>query len=410
MEDTESETTINVGDFLVVQRQGYTKLHKLRKHGNMVLGSFTVEMDNIVGERYSDTFQMKNMPGSKRFYILEKVDEVNSAAGCVSIEKSGADNRHIPNNADSQGLTKEDIDKLKGEELSSNNIVEQLINNSKTFNMKTEYSQEKYIKKKEKKYFEYIQIRKPSIRLLSQMFYRQDPTKTLGIRTDDLSQILSYANIHSEGNHLLYDSGTSGLMTAAITNAVGPRTTGSLIHMHPGNECQKNGFVAMQFPQEQADRCINVNLYSVLRCFYQNKGDYSGKSETVSESDANVDADNGEPSAKRTKVEGGASQKKQWQLDNERACKLLEGKVDSLVVVSKEHPVSIVKELMQFLRGGRGFVVFNSLKEPLQDLYVYLKGRVDIVSIRLSSNFMRAYQVLPDRTHPEVNMNAGVTF
>lgn len=202
MKNTETNDIIKIGDYFVVQRQGYTKLHKLKKHGNLILGNFTVEMDNVIGESYYDTFQMKNVPGNKKFYILEKVDEINTATGSVNIEKSGVDNRHIPNNADSQGLTKDDIDKLKGEELSSNNIVEQLINNSKTFNMKTGYSQEKYIKKKEKKYFEYIQIRKPTIRLLSQMFYRQDPTKTLGIRMDDLSQILTHANIHSEGMYI----------------------------------------------------------------------------------------------------------------------------------------------------------------------------------------------------------------
>ncbi|XP_018562412.1 tRNA (adenine(58)-N(1))-methyltransferase non-catalytic subunit TRM6 [Anoplophora glabripennis] len=426
MKNTETSDKIEIGDYLVVQRQGYTKLHKLKKHGNLLLGSFTIEMDNVIGEKYYDTFQMKNMLGNKKFYILEKVDEINTATGSVNIEKSGADNRHIPNNADSQGLTKDDIDKLKNAELSSNNIVEQLISNSKTFNMKTEYSQEKYIKKKEKKYFEYIQIRKPTIRLLSQMFYRQDPTKTLGIRMDDLSQILSYANIHSEGNHLLYDSGTSGLMPAAIMNAIGNDTTGSLIHMHPGNECQKNGFVAMQYPREQIDRCINVNLYSVLRCFYQNKAAYSEKNKNAVEENPKLEAntsetnieeksctetdtneDTTEPSAKKPRLEEGTSQKRQWELENEKACRILESKVDSLIVTAKEHPVNIVKELLQFLKGGRSFVVFSLLKEPLQDLYGYLKSRVDIISIRISNNFMRNYQVLPDRTHPEVNMNTG---
>lgn len=197
----ENENIIKVGDHVIVQRQGYTKLHKVKAHSNLILGGFTVEMDNVVGQKYFDTFQMKNTPGNKKFYLLEKVDEVNSAVGTVTIKKSGTDNRHIPNDGESQGLTKDDIDKLKDEDFSSNNIVGQLINNSKTFNMKTEYSQEKYIKKKEKKYFEFIQIRKPSIRLLAQMFYRQDPSKTLGIRIDDLSQILTYANIHPEGKH-----------------------------------------------------------------------------------------------------------------------------------------------------------------------------------------------------------------
>lgn len=217
-------------------------------------------------------------------------------------------------------------------------------------------------------------------------------------------------------------------MPAALMNAIGNNTVGSLIHMHPGNECQKNAFIAMQYPQEQTDRCINVNLYSVLRCFHQNKAAYSEKNRnTVIEAkNPDVAADttensieekpcpeseptenDAEPSAKKPRLDEGTSQKKQWELENERACRILEAKVDSLIVTAKEHPVNIVKELMQFLKGGRSFVVFSLLKEPLQDLYGYLKSRVDIISIRISNNFMRHYQVLPDRTHPEVNMNTG---
>lgn len=141
------ENKIKVGDYIIVQRQGYTKLHKLKEHGNLILGSFTVEMDNIIGENYYDTFQMRNT--KKKLYTLEKVNEINKTIN-LNIETSGVDNRNITGDNNSQILTKEEIDELKNAEFSSNNIVEQLITNSKTFNMKTGYSQEKYIKKKKK--------------------------------------------------------------------------------------------------------------------------------------------------------------------------------------------------------------------------------------------------------------------
>ncbi|ENN71577.1 hypothetical protein YQE_11677, partial [Dendroctonus ponderosae] len=392
----ENEQLIQVGDQVIVQRQGYTKLHKLKKNGSLIIGKFTVQMDNVIGHRYLDTFQMKNSSNNKKLFILEKVEDSSCSVGALNIETSGQDNRNIVIDGDSQMLTKDDIDKLQDSELNSNAIIGELVSNSKTFNMKTGYSQEKYIKKKEKKYFEYIQIRRPTVRLLANMFYRQDPSKTLGIRIDDLSQILAYANIHSDGNHLLYDSGTSGLMVAAIMNSIGANTEASLIHMHPGNECQKNAFVAMQFPEEQRNRCINVNLYSVLRDFYQTK-----ESE-----DPNMEET---PSKKQKMNEDSAEAPKppQWKIDNQRACKILQTKCDTLIVTSKEHPVNIVKELLWFLKGARQLVVFNAMREPLEDLFVYLKSRLDIVGIKLSNNFLRNYQVLPERTHPEVNMNSG---
>lgn len=199
MDHEETENIAKVGDYIIVQRQGYTKLHRLKNNSKLILGTITVEMNKVIGAKYFDKFQIKNISGSKNLYTLEKVVGINNETSLLNIKECGKDNRNIPNNAESQMLTKEDIDKLKDEKLCSNSIIGELINNSKTFNMKTGYSQEKYIKKKEKKYCEYIQIRKPTIRLLAQVFYRQDYSKTLGIRIDDLSQIMTYSNIHQDG-------------------------------------------------------------------------------------------------------------------------------------------------------------------------------------------------------------------
>lgn len=378
------KNTIKPGDYIIIQRQDYTKLYKLKEHGTTTLGNFVIELDNIIGCKYFDTFQMLLKPNTKKMYSLEKVEEISSVSR-LQIEKSGKDNRNITDDGASQKMTKEDILRLRDEDLNSSVIVEQLVTNSRTFASKTEFSQEKYLRKKERKYFEYIQVRRPTIRLLAQMYFRQDPGKTLGLRIDDLSQMLTYSNIQSDGNYVLYDSGTSGLVTATLMNAIGSQTTGKLIHMHPGNECQKNAFIAMQFPAEQNERCINVNIYSVLRCFYQNNGNY----------DQNCETD--EPPRKRPC----------WQFDNEKACAILKEQIDGLFIVAKEHPVSIFEELNNFLKGSRNLVVFHLLKEPLQDLYLHLKKRTDFINIRVFNNFLRFYQILPERTHPFVNMNSG---
>lgn len=396
------EETIKVGDYVIVQRQNYTKLHKLKTHGTMQLGSFIIEMDNIIGEKYFDTFQIKNVPNTKRNYTLEKIEDLGLINSNLTVEQSGNDNRNIKADDSNQVMSSVEINKLKDEELSSNNIVEKLISNSKTFNEKTEFSQEKYIKKKAKKYFEYVEIRKPNLRLLAQMFYRQDPAKILGVRIDDLSQILTYSNIQSEGTHILYDSGTSGLMSAALMESIGAGTTGKLIHMHPGNECQKVAFLAMEFPEEQLKRCINVNLYSVLRQFHQGKQpdqDEDAEMKDVTETDK-METEV-EPDPKRRKV-----YKPNWQFENEEACQLLKDGVHSIVITAKEHPVNIVDALDPFLLPSRNLVVFSTMREPLQELYFHLKSK-NYLAVRLTTNFMRNYQVLPERTHPEVNMTHG---
>lgn len=398
------QNIIKLGDYVIIQRQAYTKLHKIKQNGTIQLGQMTVELEAIVGRKYEDIFQMKAKYGHKKCYELEQVDRVSNVT-IVKAESSGADNRNIEDANNSQMLTAEDIDKLRDNSQSANEIVEKLVSNSTTFANKTEYSQEKYLKKKEKKYFDYIKVRKPTIRLLATMFYRQDTVKIQGLRIDDLSRLLTYSNIQSTGNFLLYDSGTCGLLTAALTNAIGSGTSGKLVHVHPGNECQKNAFNAMQFPADLQERVVNVNSYSVIRWYYQKKESFVSTDNGID--DEIIDGGTeGHGIKRRLKMSQDAPAHKRpcWQYDNEKACRIFDEKLSSVIIASKEHPQSIVKEFIPFLKNSGILVVYHTLIEPLQDLYQFLKSTHEFINIQLSSSFMRDYQVLDSRTHPMVNM------
>merc|ERR1740129_1540587 len=84
---------------------------------------------------------------------------------------SGEDNRDLVDK-DNQKLSREEIDKMREDGVDGVEIMEKLIENSETFQAKTKFSQEKFLKKKAKKYHQYILIRKPSIRLLMEITYK----------------------------------------------------------------------------------------------------------------------------------------------------------------------------------------------------------------------------------------------
>lgn len=309
----------------------------------------------------------------------------------------------------------------------STEIIGTLVANSKSFNEKTEFSQEKYIKKKEKKYFDFIQIRRPTIRLLAEIFYRQDPEKPLGLRIDSLSQLISYSGVNSTGTYLLYEAGTSGLVPAAFLNSMGSSGNARLIHLHPGNFAQKQAVSALNLSAEHEKKCVSVNLYSVLRQFYQ-----SSTEKVTKVTDENLETkkrkaeegeenENGETPAKRAHIEDESPvdltlesavepppaapvKKPKWQYENEEAIELLKPKVDSLVIVSKEDPFNIAKELIRFLHPGRPVVIFHTCKEILMECFMSLKALDTMVNVRLLTNWMRNYQVLPMRTHPAVQI------
>jgi tRNA (adenine58-N1)-methyltransferase non-catalytic subunit len=310
----------------------------------------------------------------------------------------------------------------------SKEIIGTLVANSKSFNEKTEFSQEKYIKKKEKKYFDFIQVRRPTIRLLADIFYRQDPEKPLGLRVDSLSQLISYSDVNSKGTFLIYEAGTSGLVPATFLNSMGASGDARLVHIHPGNFAQKQAVFALNLEEDHMKKCVSVNLYSVLRQFYQSHG--AVMAEATPKTEAN-EVENGEnrkrkaeddgeevQTAKKANIEGETPEaiieddktteepkkKPKWFLENEEAIELLKKKVDSLVIVSKEDPFNIAKELLQFVHPGRPVVIFHTCKEILMECYSSLKALNQMINVRLTTNWMRNYQVLPMRTHPAVQI------
>lgn len=439
---------IKVGDYVIIQRQKYTKLFKFSESESIAaLGKEHVELKNIEKQPYFTTFKMIPKSGrGRRVMTLEPSTDLICLKESinVNITESGTDNRNIIADGSSQILNQEDIEKMRESGSSASEIVGQIVENSKTFTSKTEYSQDKYIKKKEKKYFEFLQIRRPTIRLLTEIMYRQDAEKIYGLRMDSLSQIISYSGVCGVGNHLLYESGTNGLAPAALLNSIGAETSANLLHLHQGNIPQRQAILALNLEQEQLDRCISVNLYSVLRDYYQSREENAiaigqkrkienGNDEKVSiepESKiAKIDDDdndhklimdidekmeNDDNQIDENQADGNQIDENQetpkWKIDNERGCELLREKLDSLVIVAREHPLSILKALLPFVKPSRPVVIFNLSREILMEMYGELKQDGTVTGLRLTSNWLRMYQILPNRTHPDVNMSANSGF
>ncbi|KFB46574.1 AGAP009904-PA-like protein [Anopheles sinensis] len=431
---------IKVGDYLIVQRQKYMKLQKFNNLNTTVnLGKDQIELKLAENHPYHTTFHLvPKLERGKRQFTLDALSTPSEIRNLkeLLIKESGSDNRNITDDRQSQGLTTEEILKLREECESSSEVIGKLVENSKSFATKTEYSQEKYLKRKEKKYFEYITIRRPSIRVLCDIYWRLDPEKVLGVRFDTLSQIVSYSGVCSVGNYLLYESGTNGLLPAAMLNSIGKETGAKLVHLHPGNVAQKQALMAMDFPAEQLGRCVSVNIYSVIRHYYQEKEQTNGSEAVVEEVKEAVkteeapeivdkdettngetkkrkledDTENGktggdgEPNAKVVKLE---KDKQMWEIENETAAGLMKEKFDSLVIVAKEHPYSILKALLPFVKPSRPVVIFSTSREILAECYVDMKTEAAVTYLRLTSNWTRQLQVLPNRTHPDVTMSGN---
>lgn len=153
-----AEENINVGDYIIIQRQKYMKLFKFNGLDSIAaLGKEQVELKNIVDQPYFTTFRMiPKTINKKRLISLEPSVDANGLKESINvpITESGTDNRNLVSDHSAQLLSQDDLEKMRELGTSSSTILDHLVQNSKTFATKTGFSQEKFLKKKEKKYFE----------------------------------------------------------------------------------------------------------------------------------------------------------------------------------------------------------------------------------------------------------------
>lgn len=409
---------IKLGDYLIVQKQNYKKLLKFNKPNSAIsLGRDNVNLNGIEGRSYFSFFKLESKNNKRnREFTVEFTEEPVTLKDEIDIKVSGNDNRNIVDDGRSQKLTAADIEILKSDSNKASDIVETLIENSNTFHNKTEFSQEKYLNKKAKKYCEYVQILKPNLRMVADIMYKLEPSKIQLLRLDTISQLITIANINSEGVHLLYDSGSNGLLAAGLMSTIGDNTSGKLVHMHPGNMSQKQALLAMNFSEGQLQRCISVNVYSVLRQLYQgcdtngketsletnplkrknnDETDHKSKVAKVDLEDETEEVEKNDETKKQSLEESKLPEPKKpkWHFDNIAAAELLKNKVDSLVIACKEDPENIFNELVNFVKPGRPFAIYFPVAEPLQNLYLNLKPRPNVAALKLACNWMRNYQV-----------------
>ncbi|NP_001090141.1 tRNA methyltransferase 6 L homeolog [Xenopus laevis] len=442
MEETDSGSgrLISDGDCVVLKRQEVYKAVQVQRRKKIIFEKQWIYLDNVIGKHYGTTFEICS--GGN---LQTKTAQVTA----TEQKEAGADNRNIVDDGKSQKLTRDDIEALKEKGIKGEAIVQQLIENSATFRDKTEFAQEKYIKKKKKKYEAVITILKPSTRILAMMYCAREPAKICQLRYDTLAQMLTLGNIHARSKVIVMET-CAGLVLGAVMERLGG--LGSVVQMYSGGGPVRAATDSFGFPK---------SFYKGLCEFPLNKveslltGTYSCRSSSSEQNPAlgnneisetqEQSRDNGEDSnsapecetvtdtntqgqleAMEVSGEGPLSQeeaqkqeKKQLALERKRkqdekrrkeseAAALLQNKnADGLIVASRFLPTPLMLSLLEFLAPSRPFVVYCQYREPLIECYTKLREKGGVVNLKLTETWLRNYQVLPGRSHPKLVMSGG---
>ncbi|XP_034756129.1 tRNA (adenine(58)-N(1))-methyltransferase non-catalytic subunit TRM6 [Etheostoma cragini] len=424
--DEDSQYRIKEGDYVVLKRGDIFKAVQIQLKKKVIFEKQWFFLDKAVGQLYSSTFEI--VSGG----ILQPLKPKDTESP-TDAKEAGTDNRNIVDDGKSQKLTRDDIETLKEQGLKGQEIIQRLIESSSTFRDKTEYAQDKYIKKKKKKYENTVTILKPSCRILAMMYHGREPGKICHLRYDTLAQMLTLANIHAGSKVLVFET-CAGLVLGSVMERMGGY--GSVIQMYPGGGPVRAGVESFGFPEHFHDMLhefpichVNALLAGTLDTTAKDPSADSKKSDMSAEEEQNqpkaepeeqsmetnteADGTHDHEKDEREKLKEARAQGKKVKQEEKRkklaaAAALLEGRnADGLVIASRFHPCPVLMGLLKFLSPSRPFVVYSQYKEALIECYTKLKDHGGTVNLRLTDTWLRHYQVLPNRTHPVLLMSGG---
>lgn len=135
--------------YVLVSQLSATSTVKLRK-------KCTVSGALLLGAPYGAIFEFKDK-------ALVRLARRPDAADIMAHSKGhGEDNRSLALNADAQKLSQDDVEAMKQRGAGAQDIITALMQNSETMATKTQFSQEKWVKRKMAKYSVVFQVVAPS--------------------------------------------------------------------------------------------------------------------------------------------------------------------------------------------------------------------------------------------------------
>lgn len=92
----------------------------------------------------------------------EPLDDAEEGKEGGAGEIADKDNRDIVDNNTAQKLTQVEIEALKKSGMTGGELIKHIVENSESWNKRTKFSQEKYLKKKMQKYAVTFEVKRPT--------------------------------------------------------------------------------------------------------------------------------------------------------------------------------------------------------------------------------------------------------
>ncbi|TDL28112.1 Gcd10p-domain-containing protein [Rickenella mellea] len=376
---------IQAGHIVLIRLpSGEIKNVSLTKDSNISLGKFgSFDSNALIGQPYGLSYE-----------IIGKNLKVLPPKTIQELEDTDATNEMINDAEHVQPLTLADIEELKDSGIHASEIIEKQIEQHANFALKTEYSKDKYKKRKEAKYSKTFTTIVPNLSNICDFWYNKDPNRIRDIRPDTLSQMLNLANIRPGGRYIAVEE-ASGMVVSSILARMGGQ--GRLLTI-----CDVDSppaYPIMSYLNFEKDA-----IHPVLSSL-----NWATADENHTPIVPPVEPTSGEFKSERHKSRKNKRKNANDLLFSTRA-DLFAGEFEALIIASEYEPMSILEKLSPYLAGSASIVVQSPHVQVLSDLQGKMRRMPQYLGPSVTESWLRRYQVLPGRTHPTMSTSGTGGF
>lgn len=345
-------------------------------------------VDAVINQPYGSVFEL-----TKRSLQLvdmktrATVDDIrrNGEKAATAASKSGAtasDNRNLVDNNTAQKLKQSDVQAMKDSGASAGDIISSLVANSSTFSNKTEFSQAKYIKKKQKQFAPTFRIVPCSSAIMVDALHFKDARRICGLRSDGIAQLLARGNIRAFSKVIVVENAMGLVVGSAAERMMG---NGTIINLMLGDHPNVTMVPRFNLPPNATEDVIVHFPFTSTPLLV----DALHRTETETNATEDRSFESWQPSKHIASITQTANVLKPCGADS-FIC----------VVSEKYQALSIFTSILPLLVSGASFSIFCPFIEPLKELHLYARTNNVAVDVSLTQLWVREFQVLPGRTRP----------
>jgi len=265
---------------------------------------------------------------------------------------------------------------------------------------------------------------KPTIRLLTECYYKRNSDRIANLRLDLLGFVLQISGIHMGSRVFVYEQ-VLGLIGSAIIQRLAGE--GECIFLHRGEVPQSIPCIyAMEFDIKQMDVFLPLRINSLLeariecdkrKCEFLNDAntiniikEENKPKEIEMDSDEQRQLDSSEKSffklPERTKREKKALSFL-FPLPYDDNIVTDSGTLDCIcIAIRTTDPVDVLRNTFHSLRLSGTVVIFSSTRQHLIDAHEWLRSR-GVINLQICDQFFREYQVLEGQSHPLIQQSVA---